>query len=942
MNKLISHSYGTRTPESKRLPLLHIHGRRLSTKNYGNCSPETISHASSPAFTKTESTNITTAPPTAHRRMYSDDHQAAYHDKPVELATTLWPPETTNYWFPNWKELFHGFLVVQKGQPSHALVTDSEQRGRGVCIQEQKSGCPPQCSSSQPVHLGPNNANTSIHWAPFSQESQQHHLWTYTNAYQQKRGSRPQSSSTQSVHFGSINNANTSTHHIPSSQQSQHHHLQMYSNDKTQEPLHILPVMRQAKDQAQIAEANKASSSLIRAPGIITKRSIRSPFWLPQGWITEIHIRRTGTTAGTRDKYFKHLTSGRTFRTRKDVLHFTSTGKGRARKKSRGHKPLMYSAGHSLLKTFAHEKLSILEDLLPYTQSCCENKHSTHAASSLVLGLSGPELNDGSGPLCSGLPCKQLDSLGSSSSIQSPVKEYAKEKSHKLPVTKKARILPSKVGEDKPASKLLQWLTKPVPIDDNTPLSKDNTLALTVSFTGPDAEKAATEVADERSTKDLSWRVQTAHRAIQLSKQIQAAHNDVVQMSREMQATAEKLSQEILVAKKDADLDREMQVSHAPIETIVVLADNAEVSKGCKTQIETSSRSLVASSVDNEVSKPGEAISKLPNPAHFPSFANNHGNCGASGSDCTSGVSKVLLHAATSMPETGSSSLLPVNKPPTWPNVIEHPKVQMVKAACAPMEAETAVAKMYKDLFNHGKQPAQTALVETLQKHATPAVLIPHRTERSPVSKEDVTQPALWPEVPTHILLPITSGNVAKAVDVCASTYYEVAQPVNAITASTHVTRSHVLVNNHYWKQPDEVTEANDAEGLFPMDHLGQVPVIEQAPNGIYTATTEKLGIVSYEAQRGAYSALESGMQETSDRRQNVNLQAIGEIEARRLRRQKFSAVLNPTLDLSRLSPSLTTRQKAKVVEKMKARHARELLATLGKHICRKAVRRKS
>ncbi|KAI5071555.1 hypothetical protein GOP47_0013806 [Adiantum capillus-veneris] len=52
----------------------------------------------------------------------------------------------------------------------------------------------------------------------------------------------------------------------------------------------------------------------------------------------------------------------------------------------------------------------------------------------------------------------------------------------------------------------------------------------------------ATEVADERSAKDLSLRVQTAHRAIQMSKQIHAAHKDMVQMSRAMQAAAEKLS----------------------------------------------------------------------------------------------------------------------------------------------------------------------------------------------------------------------------------------------------------------------------------------------------------------------------------------------------------------------------------------------------------------
>ena len=42
-------------------------------------------------------------------------------------------------------------------------------------------------------------------------------------------------------------------------------------------------------------------SSALAIP-IITDEQIGSPDWLPDGWITELHIRQTGTTAGTRDK----------------------------------------------------------------------------------------------------------------------------------------------------------------------------------------------------------------------------------------------------------------------------------------------------------------------------------------------------------------------------------------------------------------------------------------------------------------------------------------------------------------------------------------------------------------------------------------------------------------------------------------------------------------
>ncbi|MCO5583001.1 hypothetical protein L7F22_036907 [Adiantum nelumboides] len=932
-------------PESKSLPLHSLHGRRLSTKIFDSSAPDT-SYVPPTTFTKTEHSNATLAPPVVHRGMYYGDHQALNHGKPVELATTLWPPESTNYWFPNWKELFHGFLVVQKGQTRQALVADSEQRESNLYTQQQNSGCSPQCFNTQFVHLSSDNANTSIPWVPLCQQSQ-HHLPKYTNVYQQKSGSPPRCSTTQSVRLG-FGNTIPSVHRAPLSQQSQQHHLQLYNNNATQASLPIsipyhngshLPAERQEKAQAQIGEANKACSSSIQAPGMNNHCTMKSPLWLPQGWITEIQMRTTGSAAGTHNKYFKHLASGRRFRSRKDVLHFTSTGKGRAKKKSRGNKLQIHSAGHSLLKTFAHRKLSILEHSKPFSHSSSDDKHSTYVASSLLLRLSEPGVTDELG-----LPCKRLNSLCSSDGNQLPAEEYAKHKPHELPVQKKAKALPSETGEDKQASKLCEWLTKPVARSTCSTLNQE---VLPVSFR-PDVEKAATETADERSVKDLSLRTQTSHRVNQLSKEIQEAQDNMVQMSREVQAAAEKLSREILAAKKDVEFGQDLQVVQVPTESFRVLADKSQDKERCKPKNETFSRSLMTSSIGDLVCKPGGATNGLLKPAHFTDFLNTSVICGipALGLDHTSGV---VIQPVTCMPETCPSLQLHVNKPTTWLNVIEHPEVQMVKTAHALKEVKTT----HRDGLNHGKRQAQTALVESLQKHAVPAV-ISYQTERSPLTKGDLKQPALWAEVPTiqtQKLLPIASGSITKAVDAYASTYCEVEQPVDNVTTRTYITWSHVLVTSHHSEQPGEVAEPNDARAIRrqtrSMDPPAQTPVTsrEQAPlsHGICANASVKSNAGSMDQldiwSSGAQQWI--GTQETSESRQGVKYQQIDEIEARRLRRRKFSAVLNPKLDLSRLSPLLTTRQKAKVVEKMKARHARELLATLGKNICRKAVRRK-
>ncbi|XP_057853879.2 uncharacterized protein LOC131063906 [Cryptomeria japonica] len=62
---------------------------------------------------------------------------------------------------------------------------------------------------------------------------------------------------------------------------------------------------------------------------------VDSPDWLPKGWITEMKCRETGSTAGTRDKYYFDPVSGHRFRSKPDVLRYLHTGEITKKQKSK-------------------------------------------------------------------------------------------------------------------------------------------------------------------------------------------------------------------------------------------------------------------------------------------------------------------------------------------------------------------------------------------------------------------------------------------------------------------------------------------------------------------------------------------------------------------------------------------------------------------------------
>ncbi|GMJ15466.1 hypothetical protein HRI_005215800 [Hibiscus trionum] len=92
-----------------------------------------------------------------------------------------------------------------------------------------------------------------------------------------------------------------------------------------------------ANDQSQSAERTKTRNGSIpngtqpvnstsSADPKVKRRVVAPESWLPSGWLIEDRVRSSGATAGLVDKYYVELSSGRKFRSKKEVLYFIETG----------------------------------------------------------------------------------------------------------------------------------------------------------------------------------------------------------------------------------------------------------------------------------------------------------------------------------------------------------------------------------------------------------------------------------------------------------------------------------------------------------------------------------------------------------------------------------------------------------------------------------------
>ncbi|KAK8637569.1 hypothetical protein V6N13_136045 [Hibiscus sabdariffa] len=58
----------------------------------------------------------------------------------------------------------------------------------------------------------------------------------------------------------------------------------------------------------------------------VKRRVVAPESWLPPGWLIEDRVRSSGATAGLVDRYYFEPSSGRRFRSKKEVLYFLETG----------------------------------------------------------------------------------------------------------------------------------------------------------------------------------------------------------------------------------------------------------------------------------------------------------------------------------------------------------------------------------------------------------------------------------------------------------------------------------------------------------------------------------------------------------------------------------------------------------------------------------------
>ncbi|XVF68768.1 hypothetical protein PTKIN_Ptkin11bG0027800 [Pterospermum kingtungense] len=78
-----------------------------------------------------------------------------------------------------------------------------------------------------------------------------------------------------------------------------------------------------ARPETQGLDPNNSSSS---AEPKAKRRIVAPETWLPAGWLVEDRVRTNGATAGMVDKYYIDPSSGRKFRSKKEVLYFLETG----------------------------------------------------------------------------------------------------------------------------------------------------------------------------------------------------------------------------------------------------------------------------------------------------------------------------------------------------------------------------------------------------------------------------------------------------------------------------------------------------------------------------------------------------------------------------------------------------------------------------------------
>ncbi|MCO5610932.1 hypothetical protein L7F22_065177 [Adiantum nelumboides] len=571
-----------------------------------------------------------------------------------------------------------------------------------------------------------------------------------------------------------------------------------------------------------------------------------SPAWLPPGWITEVQTRQSGTTAGTRDKYYKDLVSGRRFRSKNEVIYYLQTGKGRFRRRRR-RKAIASSGFEGNCNYLSHQPHSsaqqetssprpfLTPDPIGFVLGPLVN---THTANSMPLV---PPVVSRSREASVQAPAGNLNASNSwgvnhlleeqSSQVSMfGLKRPVESRPQKLPVHKKAKTLGPNKCEDKQASRLWQWLHKPARTDE-LPQQQD---AQAQEHGSMAAQKEAPNIED--SGREFYIEQRTA----QVSKDVEAAQRTIIQLGKEMQATLDKLTQSVRKARRDLKLE----------------ADAAMKDVMQATQRVDSAVGSLSEATKGLVSALGSAVHASQLPIYHVGMAS------LSGKQPQAAAAGVVLQRAL------------------------RPDVAIEQSVSSSYTAHVSAREnvMQACSFGDGVNPYASESSQGPDKlRACDSKLMDARVHYA-------LEPSHWPDNPGARI-----AQAAQLSDVFALYAIQQAQrPHLAMCNPTKIPQCSTNIAN-YASAPATTSVIVDATGA--------------------TQKAEKL------------NGDEHAYQKALD----------GNTESRSLHSHRFP-VLNPELDLSLLSPNLNSRQRAKEVQKMKAKHARGLLVILGRKLCHEAI----
>eukprot|EP00249_Psilotum_nudum_P020021 c27524_g1_i1 orf=799-2280(-) len=208
----------------------------------------------------------------------------------------------------------------------------------------------------QPVVVNPwiEQAAGPYFWAPQIVGNWNHSLSNHLDCFQKPRRSDGGCLSAANIGNGSHRDSNDASGKHQQSKVSEH----VLNQDKAQPPhaddhaiaasklqgLHANhKTLKPAKDQLSVVNDQTLGTAKTDNPHVNDQlhprfnnavaryqqssgEIIESPDWLPPGWITEVKTRKSGSTAGSKDKYYLEPVSCHRFRSKNEVLRYLQTG----------------------------------------------------------------------------------------------------------------------------------------------------------------------------------------------------------------------------------------------------------------------------------------------------------------------------------------------------------------------------------------------------------------------------------------------------------------------------------------------------------------------------------------------------------------------------------------------------------------------------------------